>query len=79
MGLPDSQTRAAPRGTALTASTLCVAHAVKSSYSRGAGNNCVEVAVAGAVHVRDSKQNDVSGQPWLLIPVSAWIAFIRTV
>lgn len=52
---------------------------VKSSYSDGAGNNCVEVATANAVHVRDSKQNGMAGQPSLLVPASAWTAFIKTV
>ncbi|MFI5621147.1 DUF397 domain-containing protein [Streptomyces sp. NPDC051567] len=47
---------------------------VKSSYSDGAGQNCVEVAVlAGCIGIRDSK--DTSG-PALLVPAEAWTAFV---
>jgi Domain of unknown function (DUF397) len=53
----------------------------KSSYSNGAGNNCVEVAdltgtAHGAVAIRDSK--DPSG-PALLIAPEAFAAFIGAV
>jgi hypothetical protein len=47
----------------------------KSSYSNGAGAECVEVAdgFSGAVPVRDSK--NPSG-PALVFPADAWTSFI---
>jgi hypothetical protein len=45
----------------------------KSSYSGGGGDNCVEVAVDRAIHVRDSKQRE--GGQFALSP-TAWSAFI---
>ncbi|MEU3600078.1 DUF397 domain-containing protein [Streptomyces sp. NPDC006798] len=50
----------------------------KSSYSGGAGDNCVEVAdnVPGAVPVRDSK---TPGGPALSFADPAWAAFIGMV
>ncbi|CAL9418352.1 DUF397 domain-containing protein [Streptomyces sp. enrichment culture] len=49
-------------------------HWCKSSYSGGAGDNCVEVTHApGAVHVRDSK--DTTFTPLTLSP-AAWADFL---
>lgn len=46
---------------------------VKSSYSGGGGDNCVEVAArAGSVLVRDSK--DTRRRP-LAVSAEAWAAF----
>ncbi|MDA5281040.1 DUF397 domain-containing protein [Streptomyces sp. Isolate_45] len=45
----------------------------KSSYSDGAGNNCVEVALARLVHIRDSK--DRARVPVRVHP-AAWSAFV---
>lgn len=47
----------------------------KSSYSDGGGGDCLQVAdgIHGTVPVRDSKNPD---GPALLIPASAWTAFI---
>ncbi|MFD6326430.1 DUF397 domain-containing protein [Streptomyces sp. NPDC058442] len=48
-----------------------------SSYSSGAGGECVEVAVeATAVHVRDSKQV-VQGGPVLKVGSAAWAALLE--
>jgi hypothetical protein len=68
---------ATPRPTP-DATTLANATWIKSSYSDGAGNNCVEVAdlsgtAFAAIAVRDSKD------PWLpalSVPPSAWRAFL---
>ncbi|MGA5795216.1 DUF397 domain-containing protein [Streptomyces cellulosae] len=49
-----------------------------SSYSSGAGGECVEVAVeATAVHVRDSKQV-AHGGPVLKVNSAAWSALLAT-
>ncbi|AOW86292.1 DUF397 domain-containing protein [Streptomyces olivaceus] len=46
---------------------------VKSSYSGGEGDNCVEVALRpGTVHVRDSKDRSI--RPLAVTP-TAWTAF----
>ncbi|MFJ7997570.1 DUF397 domain-containing protein [Streptomyces sp. NPDC096310] len=46
----------------------------KSSYSDGAGNNCVEIAdLTVQVGIRDSK--NVAG-PKLVVPTSAWSSFV---
>ncbi|MGW5613086.1 DUF397 domain-containing protein [Streptomyces sp. NPDC003877] len=45
----------------------------KSSYSGSEGDNCVEVAVDRAIHVRDSKQQE-GGQ--LALSPTAWSAFL---
>ncbi|MFE4059372.1 DUF397 domain-containing protein [Streptomyces sp. NPDC059096] len=46
----------------------------KSSYSDGAGNNCVEVAeLTLAVGIRDSKQ---AAGPALVVPANAWNTFV---
>lgn len=46
----------------------------KSSYSGGAGGECVEVAsCANAVRVRDSKD---TGQPAIAVTGAAWAAFV---
>ncbi|MCC9308399.1 DUF397 domain-containing protein [Kitasatospora sp. RB6PN24] len=47
----------------------------KSSYSSGAGGECVEVATSNAtVHIRDSK--DPVG-PRLTVDPAAWASFVR--
>ena len=48
----------------------------KSTYSGGEGGECVEVASAGAVLVRDT--TDRAGIT-LSVPASAWRAFISGV
>ena len=48
----------------------------KSSYSSASGDNCVEVAAARSVAVRDSK--DPAG-PQLAITQAGWRAFTRRV
>ncbi|MGW0488634.1 DUF397 domain-containing protein [Streptomyces olivaceus] len=46
---------------------------VKSSYSGGEGDNCVEVALSPeAIHVRDSKDKRI--RPLAVTP-TAWTAF----
>jgi hypothetical protein len=45
----------------------------KSSYSTDQGGNCVEVAAAVAVRVRDSK---VEGGPTLAFGAAEWAAFV---
>ncbi|MEV7787711.1 DUF397 domain-containing protein [Streptomyces sp. NPDC088106] len=51
---------------------------VTSSYSSGAGGECVEVAVDSAVvHVRDSKQVAQRG-PVLKVSSGAWSALLDT-
>ncbi|WP_405683427.1 DUF397 domain-containing protein [Streptomyces sp. NBC_00057] len=48
---------------------------LKSSYSSGAGGECVEVAACpGTVHVRDSK--DSTG-PILSVAAGGWAAFVE--
>ncbi|MEV0693911.1 DUF397 domain-containing protein [Streptomyces sp. NPDC050388] len=48
-----------------------------SSYSSGAGGECVEVAVeATAVHVRDSKQV-AQGGPVLKVSPGTWAALLE--
>ena len=45
----------------------------KSSYSGSSGDNCIEVAVDRAIHVRDSKQQE-GGQ--LALSPTAWSKFV---
>ncbi|MER6565372.1 DUF397 domain-containing protein [Streptomyces sp. NPDC001093] len=45
----------------------------KSSYSDNEGGNCVEVAFATRIHIRDSK--NPTG-PEIRLPAPAWSAFI---
>jgi hypothetical protein len=46
----------------------------KSSYSSGAGGECVEVAArTGTVHVRDSKD---TARPGLVVGPDAWASFL---
>ncbi|MGC9538747.1 DUF397 domain-containing protein [Streptomyces sp. UG1] len=45
----------------------------KSSYSGSSGDNCIEVAVDQAIHVRDSKQ-PAGGQ--LALSPTTWSAFV---
>lgn len=49
---------------------------IKSSYSDDEGGNCVEVAVSGAIRIRDSK--NPSG-PELRVTAPAWSAFVFAV
>jgi hypothetical protein len=49
----------------------------KSSYSGGNGGECVEVASADAVVVRDSKQAGQHTRVMLAVPASAWRRFTR--
>ncbi|MFI5792129.1 DUF397 domain-containing protein [Streptomyces sp. NPDC051677] len=50
-------------------------HWFKSSYSGGAGGECVEVAVCPqTIHVRDSKDTARHG---LAVDAEAWTAFVR--
>ncbi|MEU6005056.1 DUF397 domain-containing protein [Streptomyces sp. NPDC047453] len=50
-----------------------------SSYSSGAGGECVEVALeATAVHVRDSKRAAQDG-PVLKVSTAAWSALLETI
>ncbi|MFH9815472.1 DUF397 domain-containing protein [Streptomyces sp. NPDC017230] len=49
----------------------------KSSYSDDEGGDCVEVAMAGALHIRDSKAAPTG--PELHISAPAWSAFIAAV
>jgi hypothetical protein len=47
----------------------------KSSYSSGAGGECVEVATTpGTVHVRDSKDTTRAA---LTVQPTAWTAFVE--
>ncbi|MEE1752207.1 DUF397 domain-containing protein [Streptomyces sp. SP18CS02] len=47
---------------------------IKSSYSGGGGDNCVEAAVrTDAVHVRDSKDTDRQS---LAVGPAAWADFV---
>ena len=48
----------------------------KSSYSSGQGDNCVEVASAGVVIVRDTTDR---GGVTLSVPFAAWTAFLGDV
>ncbi|MEW2578765.1 DUF397 domain-containing protein [Streptomyces syringium] len=46
----------------------------KSSYSGGAGGDCIEVAAGcSTVHVRDSKR---APGPTLTFPAASWAAFV---
>jgi hypothetical protein len=48
----------------------------KSSYSDDEGGDCVEVAFAVTIHVRDSK---IPASPELHLTAPAWTAFISAV
>ncbi|MCH5674948.1 DUF397 domain-containing protein [Streptomyces gilvus] len=48
----------------------------KSSYSDSEGGNCVEVAFATAIHVRDSK---LASSPQLCLTATAWAVFVSAV
>ncbi|MFI2506762.1 DUF397 domain-containing protein [Streptomyces sp. NPDC018972] len=51
---------------------------ITSSYSSGAGGECVEVALdAAAIHVRDSKCVAQEG-PVLKVGSAAWTALLET-
>lgn len=48
----------------------------KSSYSTPQGGNCLETASgSGAVHVRDTKQKDLTSRTVLQFPSSSWQTF----
>jgi Domain of unknown function (DUF397) len=47
----------------------------KSSYSTGSGGDCVEVASADGVMVRDTTDRDGT---MLSVPASAWETFLGT-
>ncbi|MER7963672.1 MULTISPECIES: DUF397 domain-containing protein [Streptomyces] len=49
----------------------------KSSYSDSEGGNCVEIALAAAIHIRDSKTAPAG--PELRLSAPAWSAFIAAV
>ncbi|MDG9726273.1 DUF397 domain-containing protein [Streptomyces sp. DH41] len=49
----------------------------RSSYSDDEGGACVEVALASAIHIRDSKAAPTG--PELHISAPAWSAFIAAV
>ncbi|CAM5708076.1 DUF397 domain-containing protein [Streptomyces hirsutus] len=49
----------------------------KSSYSDNEGGNCVEVALAPTIHIRDSKATPTG--PELRVSAPAWSAFIAAV
>lgn len=49
----------------------------KSSYSNSEGGNCLEVALAPTIHVRDSKTAPTG--PELHVSAPAWSAFIAAV
>jgi len=60
-----------------SAAELTAAGAVwrKSSYSDGAGNNCIEAATfPTAVGVRDSKTPEGEA---LVFPIASWAAFVN--
>jgi Domain of unknown function (DUF397) len=48
----------------------------KSSYSGGSSSNCVEVAAAGAVLIRDTTDRDGCT---LSVSASAWLKFTSTI
>jgi hypothetical protein len=48
----------------------------KSSYSGGNTGDCVEVAVTGAVLIRDTTDR---GGPVLSVPAAAWRSFLSGV
>ncbi|MFJ8546386.1 DUF397 domain-containing protein [Streptomyces sp. NPDC093586] len=50
---------------------------IKSSYSDNEGGACVEVALALAIHIRDSKSAPEG--PELRVSAPAWSAFIAAV
>jgi hypothetical protein len=45
----------------------------KSSYSDSSGGECVEVAIASAIHIRDSK---TSAGPHVTVSPTAWTTFL---
>ncbi|MFL5996775.1 MAG: DUF397 domain-containing protein [Streptomyces sp.] len=45
----------------------------KSSYSDNTGGECVEIAVASAIHIRDSKTPAV---PHVTVSPTAWTTFL---
>lgn len=49
---------------------------IKSSYSDDEGGNCVEVAMDGSIHIRDSKNPT---RPELHVTAPAWSAFVSSV
>ncbi|MGY0486126.1 DUF397 domain-containing protein [Streptomyces sp. WG-D5] len=52
----------------------------KSSYSGAEGGQCLEVARASAIRVRDSKNvDDRNSGPTLAISVDSWATFVKFV
>lgn len=49
----------------------------KSSYSGDSGGDCLEVAHAAAIHVRDSKNVDPNSGPTLAISADSWTTFVK--
>ncbi|MEV5610999.1 DUF397 domain-containing protein [Streptomyces sp. NPDC052225] len=50
----------------------------KPSYSGAEGCDCVEVAHASAIHIRDSKNTDgPNSGPTLAISPDSWTAFVN--
>ncbi|RDD89440.1 DUF397 domain-containing protein [Streptomyces parvulus] len=49
----------------------------KSSYSDSEGGNCVEIALADPVHIRDSKSTRPG--PELQVSADSWSAFVTAV
>ncbi|WP_405520387.1 DUF397 domain-containing protein [Streptomyces canus] len=45
----------------------------KSSYSDSGGGECVEVATASAIHIRDSKHPDVE---YVTVSRTTWASFV---
>ncbi|MFF3495614.1 DUF397 domain-containing protein [Streptomyces sp. NPDC002795] len=50
----------------------------KSSYSGAEGGQCLEVAYAATVRIRDSKNvNGLNSSPTLAISADSWTAFVN--
>ncbi|MEB8340937.1 DUF397 domain-containing protein [Streptomyces endophyticus] len=49
----------------------------KSSYSGDSGGDCLEVAHASEVHIRDSKNAKSNSSPTLAISADSWTAFVN--
>ncbi|MFF1306515.1 DUF397 domain-containing protein [Streptomyces sp. NPDC058307] len=48
----------------------------KSSYSDSSGGECVEVAIASAIHIRDSK---APTDPHVTVSPTTWITFLGSI
>ncbi|MFJ8933952.1 DUF397 domain-containing protein [Streptomyces sp. NPDC102364] len=49
----------------------------KSSYSGAEGGQCLEVAYAATVHIRDSKNAESNSSTTLAISADSWTAFVN--